>query len=84
MAGKRKGPTKEITGCPIRFLEQREFNSSISSWAPDALSSAFLSRKLDISKNLYQKNLYAHYGCVNAIEFSAEGDLLVSGQLYYG
>lgn len=31
------------------------------------------------SCNLYQKDLMAHYGCVNAIEFSPCGDFLASG-----
>ncbi|XP_044599118.1 DDB1- and CUL4-associated factor 5 isoform X1 [Cotesia glomerata] len=31
------------------------------------------------SENLYRKDLMSHYGCVNAIEFSKEGHLLVSG-----
>lgn len=33
------------------------------------------------SENLYRKDLMSHYGCVNAIEFSKEGHLLVSGLL---
>lgn len=32
------------------------------------------------SENLYRKDLLSHYGCVNAIEFSNQGDLLVSGE----
>lgn len=35
--------------------------------------------RLRIAKNLYKKDLVGHYGCVNAIEFSQEGELLVSG-----
>ncbi|XP_053684779.1 DDB1- and CUL4-associated factor 5 [Sabethes cyaneus] len=35
--------------------------------------------RLRIAKNLYKKDLVSHYGCVNAIEFSQEGELLVSG-----
>ncbi|KAJ8683820.1 hypothetical protein QAD02_019612 [Eretmocerus hayati] len=31
------------------------------------------------AQNLFRKNLYSHYGCVNAIEFSNQGDLLISG-----
>ncbi|XP_018304933.1 DDB1- and CUL4-associated factor 5, partial [Mycetomoellerius zeteki] len=31
------------------------------------------------AENLYRKDLLSHYGCVNAIEFSNQGDLLVSG-----
>ncbi|XP_034941352.1 DDB1- and CUL4-associated factor 5 [Chelonus insularis] len=35
--------------------------------------------RLNNSENLYRKDLISHYGCVNAIEFSKEGHLLVSG-----
>lgn len=36
--------------------------------------------RFENSENLYRKDLLSHYGCVNAIEFSNQGDLLVSGQ----
>ncbi|KAG1701319.1 DDB1- and CUL4-associated factor 5 [Nymphon striatum] len=39
----------------------------------------FMRDILDSSKNLYQKDLFAHYGCVNAVEFSPNGDFLASG-----
>lgn len=29
---------------------------------------------------MYRRDLVFHYGCVNAIEFSADGELLVSGK----
>lgn len=35
--------------------------------------------RLSISKNLYKRDLIAHFGCVNAIEFSKNGDWLISG-----
>ncbi|XP_050454385.1 DDB1- and CUL4-associated factor 5 isoform X2 [Cataglyphis hispanica] len=35
--------------------------------------------RFENSENLYRKDLLSHYGCVNAIEFSNQGDLLVSG-----
>ncbi|XP_055616554.1 uncharacterized protein DDB_G0283357 [Toxorhynchites rutilus septentrionalis] len=35
--------------------------------------------RLRIARNLYKRDLVSHYGCVNAIEFSQEGELLVSG-----
>ncbi|GIX69582.1 DDB1- and CUL4-associated factor 5 [Caerostris extrusa] len=38
-----------------------------------------IDRRLQFSKYLYSKDLYAHYGCVNAIEFSNNGEWLVSG-----
>ncbi|XP_012286907.1 DDB1- and CUL4-associated factor 5 isoform X2 [Orussus abietinus] len=38
-----------------------------------------ISARLERSENLFRKDLLSHYGCVNAIEFSNQGDLLVSG-----
>ncbi|XP_029164290.1 DDB1- and CUL4-associated factor 5 isoform X2 [Nylanderia fulva] len=38
-----------------------------------------VSARFEKSENLYRKDLLSHYGCVNAIEFSNQGDLLVSG-----
>ncbi|XP_011872809.1 PREDICTED: DDB1- and CUL4-associated factor 5 [Vollenhovia emeryi] len=38
-----------------------------------------INARFDNSENLYRKDLLSHYGCVNAIEFSNQGDLLVSG-----
>jgi len=39
-----------------------------------------INARFDNSENLYRKDLLSHYGCVNAIEFSNQGDLLVSGE----
>lgn len=74
------GKLSELSGCSIKYLERRAYHSARSDWGPHVASAAFLSRRLDSSRNLYRKDLYAHYGCVNAIEFSKEGDLLVSGK----
>jgi len=41
-----------------------------------------INARFDNSENLYRKDLLSHYGCVNAIEFSNQGDLLVSGELH--
>lgn len=38
-----------------------------------------INRRLQFGKSLYSKDLYAHYGCVNAVEFSNDGEWLVSG-----
>ncbi|XP_042859768.1 dentin sialophosphoprotein-like isoform X1 [Penaeus japonicus] len=73
------GKLSELSGCSIKYLERRAYHSARSDWGPHVASAAFLSRRLNSSRNLYRKDLYAHYGCVNAIEFSKEGDLLVSG-----
>lgn len=35
--------------------------------------------RLGLATSLFRRDLVAHFGCVNAIEFSADGELLVSG-----
>ncbi|XP_066959054.1 DDB1- and CUL4-associated factor 5-like isoform X2 [Macrobrachium rosenbergii] len=75
----RTGRLGELSSCFVNYLAQRTCHSARPDWSPGISSSVFLSRRLDSSRDLYHKDLYAHYGCVNAIEFSAEGDLLVSG-----
>lgn len=42
-----------------------------------------VSARIDNSENLFRKDLLSHYGCVNAIEFSPQGDLLISGKTPY-
>lgn len=39
--------------------------------------------RLHIVKSLYKKDLLSHYGCVNAIEFSNDGNFLVSGLCFH-
>lgn len=36
--------------------------------------------RMALARNLYKRDLVAHFGCVNAIEFSGDGELLVSGE----
>lgn len=79
MKMKVSGKISELSSCSIRYLELRTYHSARPDWCPSVASSSFLSQRLNASRNLYSKDLYAHYGCVNAIEFSNEGDLLVSG-----
>ncbi|KAK7079703.1 DDB1- and CUL4-associated factor 5 [Halocaridina rubra] len=76
----KTGRLGEITSSFVKYLDQRSCHAARPDWSPGISSSyAFLSRRLNTSRNLYRKDLYAHYGCVNAIEFSNEGNLLVSG-----
>ena len=76
------GRLGKVNSCFVKYLDQRTCHSARTDWSPGLSSTVFMSRRLDHSKNLYHKDLYAHYGCVNAIEFSTEGDLLVSGELF--
>lgn len=46
-------------------------------------SKHYANKLLDDSKDLYKKDLTAHFGCVNAIEFSGDGNLLFSGKKFY-
>ncbi|XP_052743960.1 DDB1- and CUL4-associated factor 5 [Bicyclus anynana] len=43
------------------------------------LRTEIFNKRLFAAKNLYRRDLVCHFGCVNAIEFSNNGELLVSG-----
>ncbi|CAB3380596.1 Hypothetical predicted protein [Cloeon dipterum] len=59
---------------PVNF-----FLGRAESGHPRLLARDLLRCKIGTARPWYRKDLFSHYGCVNAIEFSAEGDLLVSG-----
>lgn len=58
---------------PLPYLTKREIG------ALPGLKSQFFNKRLNAAKNLYRRDLVCHFGCVNAIEFSSNGELLVSG-----
>ncbi|KAB7506480.1 DDB1- and CUL4-associated factor 5 [Armadillidium nasatum] len=66
-------------GCPLNFLRLREHDASKPRWGSASACTEFLSKRLDSAHNLYRRDLFSHYGCVNALEFSQEGNFLVSG-----
>ncbi|XP_065081570.1 uncharacterized protein LOC135704072 [Ochlerotatus camptorhynchus] len=70
MAHIRKRPEGNILG----HLVSRELGDTV-----DNFRNNLFHERLRIARNLYKKDLVSHYGCVNAIEFSQEGQLLVSG-----
>lgn len=72
-----KPRSKLVTSNPIGYLFNREYSDS-----PYTIKQA-LSSRLNTAKSLHTKNLLAHFGCVNAIEFSNGGELLASGTLSY-
>ncbi|XP_064489573.1 DDB1- and CUL4-associated factor 5-like [Ornithodoros turicata] len=60
-------------GSMVQYAFQQQY--TINTW----LRKKTIRERYDLSTNLFRKDLYAHYGCVNAIEFSTDGDWLVSG-----
>ncbi|KAJ8941914.1 hypothetical protein NQ318_013247 [Aromia moschata] len=58
---------------PLGYIIQRQYRDNV------IIKNKLFSERFSKAKNLYRKDLLAHYGCVNAIEFSEEGELLVSG-----
>lgn len=58
---------------PLRHIIERQYSDNV------VIKNKLFKERLIKARNLYRKDLLAHYGCVNAIEFSSEGDLLVSG-----
>lgn len=69
-------------GCPFNFVSSREYNASNVQWASSSATATFLGNRLDYGYSLQRRDLYAHYGCVNAIEFSNDGCFLVSGMYF--
>lgn len=61
---------------PLIYLNRREYGL-----LPD-IKSQFFNKRLNAAKNLYRRELVCHFGCVNAIEFSSNGELLVSGMSF--
>jgi len=59
---------------PLGYLVKRQYNDRLY------INKKLLRERLYSARNLYRKDLRAHYGCVNAIEFSNKGELLVSGE----
>jgi len=57
----------------LEFLWRREQGSALR------LQERFLRDRWRNAGEIYKKDLLAHYGCVNALEFSQDGDLMVSG-----
>lgn len=60
---------------PLGYVINRSYTGSAD------IKNKLFQERLAKARNLYRKDLLAHYGCVNAIEFSEEGELLVSGEL---
>lgn len=60
-------------------LTQREIDSLLQR-SPQAFTAHLYRERYRIAKNLYKTDLRAHYGCVNAIEFSNGGKYLASGK----
>lgn len=59
---------------PVSHLINRQVGNNISNFRRNLFR-----ERLGSARNLFRKDLVSHYGCVNAIEFSSKGDLLISG-----
>lgn len=60
---------------PLSCVLTRQINDNVN------YCKRLVNSRLETSDNMYRKDLLSHYGCVNAIEFSKQGDLIVSGWL---
>ena len=58
---------------PLSYLIGRQIDDKVNH------CKRLVNARFKNSENLFKKDLLSHYGCVNAIEFSNQGDLLVSG-----
>ncbi|XP_050674964.1 DDB1- and CUL4-associated factor 5 [Leptidea sinapis] len=58
---------------PVPYIAKREYGLVYD------IRSQLFKNRLNAAKNLFRRDLVCHFGCVNAIEFSRNGELLVSG-----
>lgn len=58
---------------PLHYILGRQINDKVDH-CKKLVDARFLN-----SQNLFRTDLFAHYGCVNAIEFSKQGNMLISG-----
>ncbi|XP_066593852.1 DDB1- and CUL4-associated factor 5-like [Prorops nasuta] len=58
---------------PLSYVAARQIDDRVD------YCKKLVNARFENSENLFRKDLISHYGCVNAIEFSNQGDLLVSG-----
>lgn len=58
---------------PLSYIFARQIDDKIDH------CKRLVNSRFSESDSLFRKDLQSHYGCVNAIEFSRQGDLLVSG-----
>lgn len=58
---------------PLNYVVERQYRDGL------VIKNRIFKERLAQARNFYRKDLFSHYGCVNAIEFSEEGELLVSG-----
>lgn len=63
---------------PFTDLYRRQIGDNISNFRPNLYR-----ERLQCAKSLYKKDLLSHYGCVNAIEFSNDGNFMVSGLFFF-
>lgn len=62
----------------VSQLNQREIGENTRYFRQNIFES-----RLSIARNLYKRDLLSHFGCVNSVEFSNDGNLLVSGEHYW-
>lgn len=58
---------------PLGYITRRQYNDRVN------IKRDLFTNRMTLARSLFRKDLLAHYGCVNAIEFSNQGDLLASG-----
>lgn len=71
----RKEEMARPSACnPLSYLITRQIDNKVDH------CKRLVNARFNTSEDLFRKDLLSHYGCVNAIEFSNQGDLLVSGK----
>lgn len=63
----------QAKGSVLGYASRQQYDTNLR------LRNSLIRDRFAVASNLYKKDLFAHYGCVNAIEFSDDGHWLVSG-----
>lgn len=63
----------QAKGSVLGYASRQQYDTNLR------LRDSLIRDRFAVATNLYKKDLFAHYGCVNAIEFSDDGHWLVSG-----
>ncbi|KAK0046984.1 DDB1- and CUL4-associated factor 5 [Biomphalaria pfeifferi] len=71
-----ESPGRKFISTPLGLSRREREGSSLST---SFIKQMVYGHRISKSQSLFKRDLLGHYGCVNAIEFSSDGDFIASG-----